>query len=105
MIALPGTGWTPYMFAVARTCISEESVNRKDSIIILDIVTSIYADHKDEMTVLQYVTIPNALDMTAMGKKKVNLMTLYVLWLLVYAGWFYLLFVSHISTRHCLAKS
>ena len=82
MIALPGTGWTPYMFAVARTCISEESVNRKDSIIILDIVTSIYADHKDEMTVLQYVTIPNALDMTAMGKKKVNLMTLYVLWLI-----------------------
>ena len=82
MIALPGTGWTPYMFAVARTCKSEESVNRKDSIIILDIVTSIYADHKDEMTVLQYVTIPNALDMTAMGKKKVNLMTLYVLWLI-----------------------
>ena len=78
MIALPGTGWTPYMFAVARACISEESVKRKDSINILDIVTSIYADHKDETTVLQYVTIPNALDMTAMGKQKVNLMTLYI---------------------------
>ena len=90
MIALPGTGWTPYMFAVARTCISEESVNRKDSIIILDIVTSIYADHKDEMTVLQYVTIPNALDMTAMGKKKVNLMTLYISLLFNLQRWFYL---------------
>ena len=104
MIVLPGTGWTPYMFAVARTCVSEESVDRKDSINILDIVTSIYADHKDEMTVLHYVTIPNALDMTAMGKKKVNFMSLYNSWLL-YARCFYFLFVSYISTRYCVAKS
>ena len=73
MNAMPGTGWTPYMFAVARTGKLEQNI--KDSINILDILTSIYADHKDELSVLQYVTIPNALDMTAMGNTKCNFMT------------------------------
>ena len=39
MIALKGTGWTPYMFAVART---GKAIEEKDSIVILDVITSIY---------------------------------------------------------------
>ena len=81
MIAMPGTGWTPYMFAVARTGKLEENI--KDSINILDILTSIYADHKDEISVLQYVTTPNELDMTAMGNIKCNIMTFYLCFLII----------------------
>ena len=76
MIASPGTGWTPYMFAVARSGTSKKNINLKCSTNILDVLTSIYADHKDELSVLQYVTVPNALDMTAMGKMKSNLIAL-----------------------------
>ena len=67
MIALTGTGWTPYMFAVSKI---GQTIEDKDSIAILDVLTSIYADHKDDLSVLQYVTTPNALDMTAMGNIK-----------------------------------
>ena len=67
MSTLPGTGWTSYMLAVAETENTEEPDNYRDNIAILDILTSIYADHNNDNSVMKYVTKPNALDMTAMG--------------------------------------
>ena len=67
MTTLPGTGWTSYMLAVAETDTAEECDRYRDNIAILDILTSIYADHNNDNSVMIYVTKPNALDMTAMG--------------------------------------
>ena len=68
MKTLQGTGWTAYMLAVARTDAFEKNAKCRDNIAILDILTSIYADHNDDFSVMKHVTLPNALDMTAMGK-------------------------------------
>jgi hypothetical protein len=68
MTILPETGWTPYMFAVERVDRMGETINGyRNNVAILDILTSIYADHHDDFSVLSYVTLPNTLDMTAMG--------------------------------------
>ena len=68
MTTMPGTGWTSYMLAVSRTDATDECDRYRDNIAILDILTSIYANHNNDISVMKYITTPNALDMTAMGK-------------------------------------
>ena len=68
MTTMPGTGWTSYMLAVSRTDATDEYDRYQDNIAILDILTSIYANHNNDISVMSYITTPNALDMTAMGK-------------------------------------
>ena len=68
MTTLPETGWTPYMLALERIDTPGETINGyRNNVAILDILTSIYADHHDDFSILKYVTLPNTLDMTAMG--------------------------------------
>ena len=68
MTTMPGTGWTSYMLAVSRTEDTDEYDRYRDNIAILDILTSIYSTNNNDSRVMKYITAPNALDMTAMGK-------------------------------------
>ena len=58
------------MLAVERIDMMDEPISGyRNNVAILDILTSIYADHHDDFSVLKYVTLPNTLDMTAMGNQ------------------------------------